>query len=163
MYVGKSNDNPKKKNKLVVALIIVLLLWIFLASLFQHSPIGLFTNAWKYMLGAEDTSPSYVTLKKQNLKKDSIIADLKESLDMLKKSTNYQQAMVNVESESLNMRQKPLLGAEVVMKIPVGGIVDILYYDNETYRIGGQYGKWVKIRYTGREGWVWGNYVELID
>jgi uncharacterized protein YgiM (DUF1202 family) len=82
---------------------------------------------------------------------------------MLRKSTNYQQAIVNVETESLNMRDKPVLGAEVVMKLPVGSVVEILYYDNETYRIGGEYGKWCKIRYTGKEGWVWGNYLELID
>lgn len=162
MYVGKSRKNPKG-NQLWLIISIVLMLWIILASILQYSPTGMFRATWMYMFGEDEQGyPNYAELKDQNYKKDSTIAEIQHAFDMLKKSTNYQQAVVSVDSDNLNMRVKPAIGAEVVLQLPVGTVVEILYYDGETYRIGGNYGKWCKIRYAGEEGWVWGNYLKMI-
>jgi uncharacterized protein YgiM (DUF1202 family) len=152
-------------RKAGMALFVLLLLWLILSSIFNRSPVGLMMATVDYMLGSANGKPSlsYTQLKNENERKDSLIAELQNALEMLKKSSGYQQAMVKVESESLNMRNKPALGSEVVLQLPVGTVVEVLYYDNETQRIGGDYGKWCKVRYAGTEGWVWGNYLELID
>lgn len=149
----------------MISVLLLLLVWILMASVFNRSPVGLLTATVDYMFGEEvsATHPSYADLRKQNERKDSLITELQTALKMLEKSSNYQQAVVTVESESLNLRSQPSLSSDVVLQLPVGSVVEILYYDNETYRIGGEYGKWCKVSYTDKEGWVWGNYLRLIE
>jgi hypothetical protein len=163
MYVGKSTKNSGS-GKLWIVISIILFLWILLSSIFQYSPTFLLKATWVYMFGeAGSEYPNYGELQRENLRKDSSLVELEQAFKMLKKSSNYQQALVNVDSDYLNMRAKPVLGADVVAQLAVGTVVELLYYDSETHRIGGEYGKWCKIRYGGEEGWVWGNYLKLID
>lgn len=163
MYYGEKRKTQKGKTWMLI-LLIVMAVWILVASIANRSPFELLSAGGKYFLGSEtDSLFTYKQLKLNNAKKDSLIRELNDALEMMKKSTNYQQAVVNVETNSLNMRDKPGIGAEVITQIPVAGIVEVLYYDQETYRIGGEYGKWCKVRYAQHEGWVWGNYIELMD
>lgn len=163
MYVGRKKVHPKKKQ-FFITLMLVIFVWLFLASLLDRSPVRLIMDGWHTMIGtSEDQYQTYSQLKKAVVHKDSLIATLTADLEMIKKAHNYKQGLVAVESENLNVRESPLIGASVLFQLPVGAIVEILYYDDETFRLGGEYGKWCKIRYAGKEGWVWGNYIEVIN
>jgi hypothetical protein len=163
MYVGRKSENPKQKQ-FMTALIIFLGLWLLIASILDKSPVRIIIDGWAFLVDAEENEwQTFSDLEEQIVDKDSLIRMLNQDIDRMKKANNYQQGMVAVESETLNMRNKPLLGAEVIIQIPMGSVVDILYYDDETFRIGGEYGQWCKVRYAGKEGWVWGNYLEKIN
>jgi len=163
MYVGRKKVNPKKQQ-LFIGLMVMLALWLIVASVLDRSPVRLILDAYHNMLGMEGQNwKSYGELEKENARLDSMVFEMKTSLEKLKQAIKYQQAVVKVESENLNMRNKPALGSEVILQLPVGSVVEILYFDEETFRIGGEYGKWCKIRYAGKEGWVWGNYLEMLN
>jgi uncharacterized protein YgiM (DUF1202 family) len=162
MYVGKQKVEPKRKQ-FFIGLFILFFLWILVASIIDKSPVRMLGDGWNFMIGStEEEWQTYKQLQIANFKKDSVITELEKAIDMMEKSRNYRQAVVDVKTENLNMRAKPQLEADVLIQLPVGSVVEVLYFDDETFRIGGEYGKWVKIKYSGQEGWVWGNYINII-
>ena len=162
-YLGRQNKNGGRIRFLQFG-VLILLIWIVAASLVDRSPVTLFSDSLKYASGSGENQWKRLSQYRQEIRdKDSIIAELRSALEDPGKNGGFQQAMVKVESDNLNMREKPAISAGVLIKLPVGSVVEILYYDQETYRIGGEYGKWCKVRYAGKEGWVWGNYLEIID
>ena len=68
--------------------------------------------------------------------------------------------MVIIDSETMNMRSKPSLISEIIMRIPANSEVEIMYYDTETFFLENKADKWCRIKYAGTEGWVWGNFIE---
>ncbi len=91
--------------------------------------------------------------------RDKLIDSLSTELDAYRKVRVYKKATINVESGTLNMRDKPLLSSNIVARIPDGSIVEVLYFDTETYYLEGKKGKWVKVKYADQEGWVWDKYI----
>ena len=162
-YRGRYNPG-ERRQKWMLLMLGLLSLWILASIVVDRSPLGLFGEAWKYIDGkGQDEWLSHRQLLKANHQKDSLILELQQAMERSAQNRGNQQAIVKVESDNLNMRDKPALGSAVIIKLPVGSVVEILYYDQETFRIGGEYGKWCKVRYAGKEGWVWGNYLEIID
>ena len=70
--------------------------------------------------------------------------------------------MVIIDSETMNMRSKPSLISDIVMRIPANAEVEVMFYDTETFFLDSKAGKWCKIRYAGTEGWAWGNFIEEV-
>lgn len=121
------------------------------------------TDGIRYVRGQEPLylSPAQHAQEKQLLT-DSIIA-IQANLADLQNSTPYRKALVNTDANSLNLRASSNLTSAVVIKIPDSSIVEVLYFDEEVLVLDGSPGKWCKVRYADKEGWVWGNYVQLID
>jgi uncharacterized protein YraI len=69
-------------------------------------------------------------------------------------------AIVNIDSDKLNVRSKPSIQSEVLFQIPDSSLVNILLFDSETYVVGGESGSWCKIEFNSEVGWVWGNYLK---
>ena len=72
-------------------------------------------------------------------------------------------AKIDVSVEALNMRSEPSLSGDVLSRIPNGSIVGVLYFDDKEEYLDGATGKWCRIKYIGQEGWVWGNYLILLE
>ena len=97
------------------------------------------------------------------IQKDSIIQELEMQIS---RGSNPLQSsgrgIVIIESKTLNLRNKPSLSSDILIKIPANSEVEILYYDTKTYYLDGFPGKWCRIKYADTEGWVWGNYIKSI-
>lgn len=103
--------------------------------------------------------PSIDTLLLRLKEKDKMIDSLTSELDLYRGVKVYKKATIDVESGALNMRDKPLLSSNIVARIPDGSVVDVLYFDTEIYYLGGEKGKWVRVKYADQEGWVWDKYI----
>jgi len=69
-------------------------------------------------------------------------------------------ALVDIDSDKLNVRSKPSIQSDVLFQIPDSSLVNILLFDSETFVIDGASGNWCKIEFNSEEGWVWGNYLK---
>ena len=90
----------------------------------------------------------------------SSLNSLQEQLDACQDKQSGIEAIINTKTNSLNMRSGPSLNSKVMIKIPNGSQVNILYYDETEFHLDGATGFWCRIRYENQEGWVWGNYLE---
>ena len=146
--------------------------WLFLLGLIIFSsnrrvpPNILLTNMWNSITGKNDKVNKFPYIP---VKEHESILELKNGeLEALQKrlgdcmtQNEYKKAYVNVSNSTLNMRDKPDLVSNIILQIPNRSEVSILYFDNERYVMDGKYGRWCKIRYAGKEGWVWGNYLNI--
>jgi len=64
---------------------------------------------------------------------------------------------------SLNLRRRPSLDAEILTKIPSKVRVEILEEGESYMWIGGEYGNWLKIKYGENVGWVWSGCVDRLE
>jgi len=61
------------------------------------------------------------------------------------------------------MRSEASLEGDIIIRIPTGSEVSILYYDERELLLDGAIGQWCKVKYADKEGWVWGNYIDPIN
>lgn len=61
----------------------------------------------------------------------------------------------------LNMRLKPSTKSKVVVMIPSNKLVEIIEKHKEKVVIGGKKGRWVKVKYGKKTGWVFDAYLRL--
>ena len=125
------------------------------------SPTELFSDVYYWIIGEESPNPSRDELSTKVLDRELRIDSLSAVLDELKNKSPYRTAIVKTEANSLNLRAEPNLSSEVVIKIPDSSAVKILYFDEEVLVLDGVAGKWCKVKYADKEGWVWGNYLEM--
>ena len=123
----------------------------------QKSPIEVLSSTFSKI-----PTPASSALQAELLEKDSIIADLKKKLATFEGMGNYKRGLVIIDSPTLNMRSGPSLSSDVVLRIPANSEVEILFYDTQTYYLNGKAGKWCRIKYAGKEGWAWGNFINEI-
>ena len=131
------------------------------SSIKDKSPTALFSDLYSWAVGEPSQYPNKEELTAVINAKDSKIDSLLTVVDELKNKSPYRTAIVNTTANSLNLRSQPNLSSEVVIKIPDSSAVKILYFDEEVLVLEGETGKWCKIKYADKEGWVWGNYLEL--
>jgi len=131
------------------------------SSIKDKSPTALFLDLYSWAVGEPSQYPNKEELTAVINAKDSKIDSLLTVVDELKNKSPYRTAIVNTTANSLNLRSQPNLSSEVVIKIPDSSAVKILYFDEEVLVLEGETGKWCKIKYADKEGWVWGNYLEL--
>ena len=94
--------------------------------------------------------------------KDASLRSLQEELDQCKAADGFQKGVINTSSATLNMRSEASLESEIVIRIPTGSQVSILYFDERQLFLDGAMGQWCRIKYADQEGWVWGNYVDRL-
>lgn len=132
-----------------------------LASIKDKSPTSLLGDAYAWVLGNDSPNPNKAELRFIIDQKSLTIDSLSNTIEELQNKSPYRTAIVNTTANELNLRSQPNLSSEVVIKIPDSSAVKILYFDEETLILDGETGKWCKIRYADKEGWVWGNYLVL--
>lgn len=138
-------------------------LWILASMYFQKSPSHLITDGIRYFKGEPAIYPTPQELSQdRKMLVDSIDA-LNVKITDLQNHSPYRKALVNTEAKSLNMRAEANLASAVVVKIPDSSTVEVLYFDENVLVLDGEAGKWCKVKYADKEGWVWSNYVKLID
>lgn len=84
---------------------------------------------------------------------------LKKELQKCIEDDGFRKGIISTSSSTLNMRSEPSLESAVLLEIPTGSQVSILYYDDRQLFLDGAMGQWCKIKYADQEGWVWGNYI----
>lgn len=98
-----------------------------------------------------------------------MVRDQKVQIDSLRKKVNeytdlYGIAMgrINVTTDALNMRSLPSIAGDVLVRVPNKTIVKIIAFGEKEEFIEGSNGRWCMIEFNEQEGWVWGNYVDII-
>jgi len=141
----------------------ILFLWLCYSIYDGKSPTQSITDLYRNILGKEQL---YMSPKQ----KDAAVKVYTDSINALNifirkqaEFTPFRKAIVNTENNSLNLRLESNITSEVVIKIPDSSIVEVIYFDEEIFVLEGEPGKWCKIRYADKEGWVWGNYVTILE
>lgn len=151
---GQKQLNPLFKWGYVVVFSLVSL-WLVVSIFSQQSPTQVLGSFFSKL--PNPVAESRVLLIAE---KDSVINSLNEKLALCEGTTKFKKGMVIIDSETMNMRSKPSLISEIIMRIPANSEVEIMYYDTETFFLENKAGKWCRIKYAGTEGWVWGNFIE---
>jgi len=144
-------------------LICFLLGWIVISSLRGKSTTEVFADAYYWVVGQEAPNRSRAELQSIIDIQQEQMDSLSQELTALKNKSPYRTALVKTVANSLNLRSEPNLSSEVVIKIPDSSAVKILYFDEEVLMLDGVPGQWCKVKYADKEGWVWGNYLEILD
>lgn len=164
--MSKRNSRSKRAKSFLpwwVWVVLLLVTWLVLATVAQKSPTQAVVDGYRGLMGEEPLYPSQQQQQKSKQVYLDSIAALQLTLAKIKTQNPYRKAIVNTEANSLNLRAESNIASDVVIKIPDSSVVEVLYFDEEVLMLEGEAGKWCKIRYADKEGWVWGNYVQLLD
>ncbi|NNE27476.1 MAG: SH3 domain-containing protein [Saprospiraceae bacterium] len=132
--------------------------WLISSIILKESPANVIRNIFSKMPGTDE-----VPCETLIIQKDSIIQELQAQLENFgKTSFTSKRGIVIIDSQTLNMRDKPSLSSEILMKIPANSEVEVLFFDSQVFYLEGLPGRWCKIKYAEQEGWVWGNYIKEI-
>jgi hypothetical protein len=129
----------------------------------RKDPISLIGNLFSDNEKTREQLIPYDSLVSKNMFLEKDVNRLEEQLSICKGQKQYKRAMIDIESNTVNMRAQASLSSDIIIQIPDSSIVQILFYDTEKYILNEKYGKWCKIRYAGTEGWIWGNFLIEID
>lgn len=157
----KRRKESNNRRYILPLLFFVVTLWSILSSIKDKSPIALLSDMYAWVIGEESSNPNKAELKSIINHKTFLIDSLNNEIEQLQNKSPYRTAIVNTTANELNLRSEPNLASNVVIKIPDSSAVKILYFDEEVLVLDGQTGKWCKIKYADKEGWVWGNYLLL--
>jgi len=154
------------RNKYTIWLLTFLLLLSVLiigASIYFHqAPNKTSKYIWSKITGEDvELEPTVDFLVKELDSKNKLIDSLSSKLKTYEKINIHKKALVNVETGTLNMRDKPILASSIIARIPDSSFVDVLYFDTKTYYLGGKSGRWCKIKYADQEGWVWDGFIVI--
>ncbi|WP_079686589.1 SH3 domain-containing protein [Ohtaekwangia koreensis] len=58
-------------------------------------------------------------------------------------------------------RDQPSSSARVLLTIPHNEIVGIIDKNGGSETISGRTANWYKVDFKGKEGWLWGGYIEI--
>lgn len=151
---GQKQSNPFLKWGYVIAFSVVCL-WLVISIFSQQSPTQVLNSFFSKL-----PNPGAAERETLIAEKDSLINTLTEKLALCEGTTKFKKGLVIIDSETMNMRSKPSLISEIIMRIPANAEVEIMYYDTETFFLENKAGKWCKLKYAGTEGWAWGNFIE---
>ncbi|MFT6334451.1 MAG: hypothetical protein ACJATI_001190 [Halioglobus sp.] len=161
-YKKKKRKKESNNGKYILPLLLFIVVsWSLLASFNDKSPTALLADLYAWVLGKETSNPNKAELRSIIDQKSLLIDSLSNKIEELQNKSPYRTAIVNTTANELNLRSQPNLSSEVVIKIPDSSAVKILYFDEEVLVLEGETGKWCKVRYADKEGWVWGNYLVL--
>lgn len=168
--MGYKKQQPRRRksdsdrSKLILPILLaVLFIWLISSSIKGKSPTESISDVYYWIVGTESPNKSRSELKTIILSKEANIDSLSNALTELKNKNPYRTAIVKTTANSLNLRAEPNLSSDVVIKIPDSSAVNILYFDEEVLVLEGETGQWCKVKYADKEGWVWGNYLEMVD
>ncbi len=149
-------------NYAFILLFVLLAFWLILSLIQGKNPMEVIQTAFakedKVEISQQETA-----LKKTIDRQQEIIDSLQHRLDVIEGIDGLKKAKVNVSGSHLNVRTSASIAAPLAFKINAGKEVNILEYDENTYVLDGRTGQWCKIIYMGNEGWVWANYLEVLE
>ena len=161
-YKKKKRRKESNNGRYILPLLLFIVTsWSILSSIKDKSPTALLGDIYGWVLGKETSNPNKAELRSIIDQKSFLVDSLSNTIEELQNKSPYRTAIVNTTANELNLRSQPNLSSEVVIKIPDSSAVKILYFDEEELVLEGETGKWCKIRYADKEGWVWGNYLLL--
>ena len=161
-YKKKKRRKESNNGRYILPLLLFMVTsWSILSSIKDKSPTALLGDIYGWVLGKETSNPNKAELRSIIDQKSFLVDSLSNTIEELQNKSPYRTAIVNTTANELNLRSQPNLSSEVVIKIPDSSAVKILYFDEEELVLEGETGKWCKIRYADKEGWVWGNYLLL--
>ena len=160
-----SQSKTRGLRLLYYILIALLFIWLLASIIFKSNPLDLIKSS---LTSFKSESPTEHIISDESsdlplTAKDSLIVKLKNDLAICRGEKDYQKALVKIESSYLNMRDQASLNSDVILQIPAGSVVDVLYYDKKSFYLEGRQGNWARVLYAGKEGWVWGNYLEKLE
>lgn len=159
-YKSKKRRKESNNGKYILPLLfLVLVVWFLIASIKDKSPTALLSDVYSWIVGETSSNPNKDQLYAIIDQKIILIDSLSNKIEELQNKSPYRTAIVNTTANELNLRSQPNLSSEVVIKIPDSSAVKLLYFDEEVLVLDGETGKWCKINYADKEGWVWGNYL----
>ena len=161
----RRNKNGKTAIRLLTAFSLILVLIIAVSIYVAKAPDEAIPYLWNKISGdtlVEVEKPSPDSLLKIIERKDLLIDSLRGELDKYSQKTGHKKALVTVGT-TLNMRDKASLSSNIIARIPDSVYVDVLYYDTKFYYLNGQRGRWCKVRYADKEGWVWDGFLKVED
>ena len=133
--------------------------WLLSSIFLKKSPVDLF----KTSQAPEVEKVSYESLVAQLYASNNELDSIVQKLAICRGEKQYKKAMIDIESDHINMRSGPSLSSSILLQIPDSSIVQIQYFDTERYILDGVYGSWCRILYAEEEGWVWGNFLMELD
>lgn len=163
-----SYNNRRRRNKgfnykLLFGALGLLCFLLIVSSIWrQVSPDNVIKDAFYSISGnSEKISKNASSYHLALAEKDSLIVKAQKALDECQNKQIYRVGIIDIESETVNVRSKSSLVSDIILQIPNGSEVQILYFDTEKFYLDGKQGKWCRIIYAGQEGWVWGNFVRV--
>lgn len=126
---------------------------VFTTNKGRHNHIGLYIGN-ETVIEAQGTQAGVITSSVSNkkwsawgeLKNVSYSGDEREDIKMKAKVVLPSGA----SGSTVNMREQPKKTAEIIRKVPVGSIVEVII----------DQGEWCRIEYNGEMGWMMSNYLE---
>lgn len=139
-------------------------IWLIFSSIVKKSPIDTIFDSVSNVIGdSSHVTLAYNELLLKQVQKDSTISQLTTELEKCKNESPFRQGIIEIQDNFVNMRSKPSLNSSIVMKVPNSSKVDVLFFDTNEYLLDGKTGVWYKIKYADQEGFIWGNYVRLLE
>ena len=159
----RRNKNKKRGGTfwLMTIFCTAVILLLLLSVIFRQIPDKTFPYLIAKISGDSTVEkPGAEFLQKELIAKDYVIDSLQNELKKHEQRNIHKKALVKVET-TLNMRDKASLASNIVARIPDSVFVDVLYFDTQYYYLNGQRGRWCKVRYADKEGWVWDGFLEV--
>lgn len=148
-------------NYIYFTIFFLITAWLLSSIYFRKNPSALLKDTYLRISGqTEQVSKTAEEWNALLETKNQEILSLQDSIKALYDANPYQMATVETDQSSLNLRSDPSLSSEIVVKIPNGNQVSVMYYDDQSLMLEGKSGKWVKVKYAEFEGWVWSNYLK---
>jgi len=133
--------------------------WLLASVYFKKRPKDLFDKENPSKVPAVNVEKLLV----DNAAYTAQIHKMEKELKKCRGNQGYPPARVNIKSSYVNMRDDASLTSSVIAKLADSTLVRIMYYGTETFFLEGKQGKWCRIQYADKEGWVWGNFLEEIE
>lgn len=138
--------------------------WIVMSNIADKSPSKFIKDQYYSIVGNQDlVSFSPTELQQTIASNNERIDSLSTALYNCENRQSYRIGMIDIESETVNVRSDASLTSDIVLKIPNTSEVEILFFDTKKYYLEGVQGQWCKIKYAGQEGWVWGNFIRILE
>ncbi len=160
-YLHRKRKKKKNSFPWVPFILALSIGMLFLSSALDKSPWRVISDTYYLIAGKPTPHPDRKSLLATISRKNAKIDSLSETIEKMLQKRTYRVARVSTTANALNLRESPHLTAPVVIQIPDSSQVEVLYFDNEVLVLDGQTGKWCKVKYADKEGWVWGNYLVL--
>ena len=123
---------------------------------------GLYSGSYPDMNndGKRDIRDDEIMIKQYNLQ----MTEIKSNTPLINNETlamNILGYVKTKEGSDLRLRSAPSIKASIIAQIPNGSTVNILEYSDKIVELNGEMGKWCKVDYDGKIGWVWEKFIEI--
>lgn len=146
----------------VVFALLIILLGTSLIK--KQSPGKLLKSIFTKEVQEEDLSTYPKDVLVQMVKDQKLLVDsLQKKVDRYIDLFGIAMGRINVNTDALNMRSLPTTSSEVILRIPNKTLVKIIAFGENEEFIEGATGRWCFVEYNEQEGWVWGNYVDIVQ